>query len=323
MKRLVFIIDKDIPLDCTSKNYFMEIRHFKMIQAVAQEKNLTKAAETLYLSQSALSHQLKEVETFFDTQIFIRHSKQMILTETGAAILSAGETILQEVENAKCLVKQLNDKDAGQIRVTTQCYTSYHWLSRFMKDFKQAHPKVLVRIKDDATYKTIEALLNNEIDVGILEDNYNPKLLYKPLFQDEFYALVSNEHPWAERKFVLQDEFQDQNYIMYNIPNEESTIYNILFKQKRPKELYKIALTEAIVEMVKAGIGVAVLPNWIIKPYLGSGEVVAVPLRKAIKRTWYAAVLKNKQQPEYIQSFMKNLGTSLKTSEEYGLAKCC
>ena len=299
----------------------MELRHFKMIKAVAEVKNLTKAAENLYLSQSALSHQLKEIETFFDTQIFIRHSKQMLLTEAGKTILAAGENILKELELVKQRIKILNNEESGEIRVTTECYTSYHWLSKFMKDFKSDYPEVVVRIKTDATFKTVTSLLNNEIDIGILEENTNSKLQYYPLFNDEFYALVSEDHHWAGRKTVRQENFAEESYIMYNIPCEESTIYSMLFKERRPKELYKIGLTEAIVEMVKAGIGVTVLPNWIIKSYLPLGGMVAIPIRKAIKRTWYAAVLKSKVQPSYIQTFIKNLSRTLKTSEEYALAE--
>jgi LysR family transcriptional regulator for metE and metH len=299
----------------------MELRHFKMIKAVAEVKNLTKAAENLYLSQSALSHQLKEIETFFDTQIFIRHSKQMLLTEAGKTILAAGENILKELELVKQRIKILNDEESGEIRVTTECYTSYHWLSKFMKDFKSDYPEVVVRINADATFKTVTSLLNNEIDIGILEENTNSKLQYYPLFNDEFYALVSEDHDWAGRKTVRQENFADESYIMYNIPCEESTIYSMLFKERRPKELYKIGLTEAIVEMVKAGIGVTVLPNWVIKSYLPLGGMVAIPIRKAIKRTWYAAVLKSKVQPSYIQTFINNLSRTLKTSEEYALAE--
>jgi LysR family transcriptional regulator for metE and metH len=299
----------------------MELRHFKMIKAVAEVKNLTKAAENLYLSQSALSHQLKEIETFFDTQIFIRHSKQMLLTEAGKTILAAGENILKELELVKQRIKILNDEESGEIRVTTECYTSYHWLSKFMKDFKSDYPEVVVRINADATFKTVTSLLNNEIDIGILEENTNSKLQYYPLFNDEFYALVSEDHDWAGRKTVRQENFADESYIMYNIPCEESTIYSMLFKERRPKELYKIGLTEAIVEMVKAGIGVTVLPNWVIKSYLPLGGMVAIPIRKAIKRTWYAAVLKSKVQPSYVQTFIESLSRTLKTSEEYALAE--
>src|SRR5215216_693094 len=123
LKRIVLII--------LMKKINMEIRHLKMIQEVAKHGNLSKAAEHLYLSQSALSHQLKEVESFFETQIFIRQKKQMLLTATGKVLLETSERILQEVETAKKRIQSLTDSDSGEICISTECYTSYPWLSGF------------------------------------------------------------------------------------------------------------------------------------------------------------------------------------------------
>src|SRR4051812_23533699 len=105
----------------------MELRHLKMISEVAKQGSLTRAAEHLFLSQSALSHQLKDIEDFFDTQIFIRQKRQMFLTPTGQIILEAGEKIISELEQAKNHIQYLKDKNAGEIRLSTECYTSYHW----------------------------------------------------------------------------------------------------------------------------------------------------------------------------------------------------
>src|SRR5215217_8895764 len=110
----------------------MELRHLKMIREVAECKSLTKAAERLYLSQSALSHQLKEIETYFKAQLFIRQKKQMILTKEGEIILASGKKILEEVENTRNAIKKITDKDAGEIRFSSECYTSYHWLSNIL-----------------------------------------------------------------------------------------------------------------------------------------------------------------------------------------------
>lgn len=298
----------------------MEIRHLKMIQEVAKEGNLTKAAETLFLSQSALSHQLKFVEEYFHTQVFIRQKKQMLLTNTGKIILQAGERILEEIETAKNRVKQLTEKDAGEIRISTECYTSYHWLSGFMSEFKTLYPKVEINIIPDATYNSISALLENKIDIAIVEDNLNPKLTYTPLFKDEFVAIAAPSHPWAQRSRLEPEHFLDENYIMYNIPTEISTVFQLIFKQARPKKVYKIALTEAIVQMVKAGLGVSVLPHWIVRPYIESGELIALPVtRKGIKRVWYAATLKNKDLHPYMNAFVGKLARHLKLSEELAM----
>ena len=100
--------------------------------------------------------------------------------------------------------------------------------------------------------------------MAITEGNENPKFAYIPLFQDELVATVAPSYPWASRRWVDTVEFASQNYIMYNIPDEENSNFKMLFKHRRPPKVYKITLTEAILEMVKAGLGVAVLPNWVV-----------------------------------------------------------
>lgn len=298
----------------------MDLRHLKMIQEVAKQGNLTKAAESIYLSQSALSHQLKDVEAFFNTQIFIRQKKQMLLTHTGKIILEASESIMEELERTKNRIKFLSEKNAGEIKISTECYTSYHWLSSFLKEYKTLYPGVEVNIDTISTYNSVNALLENKIDIGIVEDNTNSKLNYIPLFRDEFVAIVPGDHPWAELKWVNPEMFYTENYLMYTIPNEVSTIYKLLFKTGKPQKVIKIALTEVIIQMVKAGMGVTVLPHWVVTSWLESGDLAAVPIsKKGIKRTWYAATLKNKELPPYMYVFMRNLSKHLKHSEELAM----
>src|SRR5258706_1299967 len=253
----------------------MDLRHLKMIQEVARHGNLTKATESIYLSQSALSHQLKDVEAFFNTQIFIRQKKQMLLTNTGKIILEASENITGEIERTKNKIKFLSEKNAGEIKISTECYTSYHWLSSFLKEYKTLYPGVEINIDTISTYNSVNALLENKIDIGIVEDNANSKLNYIPLFKDEFVAIVPVDHDWAELKWIDPEMFYTENYLMYTIPNEISTIYNLLFKNGKPQKLIKIALTEVIIQMVKAGMGVTVLPHWVVASYLESNELTA------------------------------------------------
>lgn len=294
----------------------MDIRHLKMIQEVARHGNLTKAAEHLFLSQSALSHQLKDIESFYNTQVFIRQKKQMLLTTAGKVILESGNRILEEIESSKKKILLLTEKNAGEISISTECYTSYHWLSAFLNEFTAAYPKVVININAEATTNSIKALLDNVIDIAIVEDNLNPKLNYTGLFSDEFLAIVPPGHPWEDLKWVSETDFQAENFIMYNVPTEISTIYNTLFKKGKPKKTIKMTLTEVIIQMVKAGLGVAVLPHWIVRPYVESDQVIAIPVtKKGIKRTWYAATLKNKQLPPYMNVFIRNLSKHLKKSE--------
>lgn len=298
----------------------MEIRHLKLINEVSKSGSLTKASENLYLSQSALSHQLKEIESFFKTQLFIRQNKQMVLTKEGEIVLLASQRILDEIENTSKFIRQLTEKDAGEIRISTECYTSYPWLSGFLKEFHPLYPKVDVKIVSDATRFALGNLLDNNIDIGIFEDNKSRKLVYTPLFNDEFYIIVNPTHHWSHRTWLDIKDIIDEPYIMYTIPTEESSLYKLLFPRSAPKKLYKMMVTEAIIEMVKGGLGFTVLPNWIVYPYIKSKELKAIKISKqGIKRTWYAGVLKNRVIPPYMLSFISMLARHMKYCDQLKL----
>ena len=294
----------------------MELRHFRMLAEVAECQNLTKAAEKLYLSQSALSIQLKQIESFFNAQLFIRRERKMILTPEGQIALEAGKKILLELEATTRSINQLTDKDSGEIRISTECYTSYPWLSNILQDFQSEHPRVEIKIITDATRYALSNLVENKIDVGIFDAIKSSKVNYIPLFSDEYFVLVHSKHPWANSKYLDEDILKQEAYIMYNLPEEESSLYQLLFKKHPPKKLYKMTLTEGILEMVKAGVGFTIQPNWIAYPYIKAGELVPVKItRKGIKRTWYAGTLKSKVQPAYINTFIKMLAKNIKQSD--------
>ncbi len=297
----------------------MEIRHLQLVKEVASSGNLTRAADQLYLTQSALSHQLREIEAYFNTQLFIRDKKQMRLTQAGTVVLQAAEKILEEIAETRAKVRTLIDEEAGEIRLCTQCYTSYHWLAGFLREFQGIYPKVDIKVELEAATKDADKhLLTNTIDVAITEGDGNPKFVYTPLFQDEFVAIVAPDHPWVGRRWVEFDEFAGQNYIMYTTPEVESENFGMIFKNCRPAKVYKITLTEAILEMVKAGLGVAVLPTWVVRPYVQSGQLHTVRITEAgIRRTWYAATLKGKQQPPFTDAFVKQLACYMKELDGY------
>jgi LysR family transcriptional regulator, regulator for metE and metH len=241
----------------------------------------------------------------------------MLLTKEGEVVLLSSQRILDEVERTTRQIRLMTEKDCGDIRLSTECYTSYPWLSGFLRAFQALYPKVDIHIKAEATRHALANLLENKIDVGIFEDNKNKNLVYTPLFSDELFAIVSPGHPWTKRKWIEIEAFQQESYIMYNIPLEESRMYNLIFQNGKPVKLYQVMLTEAILEMVKAGIGVTVQPQWVAARYLKSKELNAVKItRRGLKRTWYAGVLKNKTIPSYMASFINQLSKHMKLSEE-------
>ncbi len=288
----------------------LDTRHLKLIVAVSEEKSVTRAGERLHLTQSALSHQLRDIEERLGTPLFSRLNKRMILTQAGERLLQSARQVLDELKRAEDDIAQIAAGDHGSLRISTECYTCYHWLPEMLKDFNRKFPKVEVKILLEATHRPIPALLNGKLDFAIVSDLVRDKRLsYKPLFHDEVVVIMAPHHPLARRPYISPKDFADQTVFSYS-PPAESTLYNkvLLPAGVKPARFSEVQLTEAIIEMVKAGLGVSALARWAVARQIESGQLVARPLtRKGFHRQWSAALLKNDFTPAYVTEFIELL----------------
>ncbi len=293
----------------------MEIRHLKLIKEVAETKSLTKAKDALFLSQSALSHQLKEIESQLGTQLFHRVNKQLILTTAGKMVLDSAEKVLAELQNTELSIKKYISGDSGTLRLATQCYTCYHWLPSLMRDFKCEFPNIEIEIFHNNSADVEDQLLDGQIDLAVIyEASDRPGIEYHELFRDEMFALVPKGHPWSQKKYVTAEDFEDQSIIIHSFPLESVTLFTqvLMPNNVKPKNVMQIQVVEAVIEMVKAGLGVNVMAKWIIEPYLQDHDIELIPVTKrGISRTWYAITLEQKECPQYLQNFVHHLRANI------------
>src|SRR5687767_5112968 len=141
----------------------MEIRHLKLIKAIVEEGSITKAIDKLHLTQSALSHQLKEAEYQLGTSIFHRVNKKMVLTKAGEQLYNAANEIIQKLNETEHSIKKMIFGEQGEIRLSTECYSSYHWLPAVMKQFQTLYPNIDLKIVMEATHHPLEKLLEGEL----------------------------------------------------------------------------------------------------------------------------------------------------------------
>lgn len=289
----------------------MEIRHLKLIREVAETKSLTKAKDALFLSQSALSHQLKEIEGQLGTQLFHRVNKQLILTNAGKMVLESAERILKDLERTEMSIKKYVSGTSGTLRLATQCYTCYHWLPSLMTDFKKEFPNVEIEIFHNNNADVEDQILEGAIDLAIIYENSDrPNIAYHELFRDEVYALVPAGHPWSKKPFVEAQDFENQNVIIHSYPLESVSLFSqvLIPEGVKPKQVMQVQVTEAVVELVKAGMGVNVMAKWIVEPYLQDNKLALVPVTKrGIHRTWHAITLSDENSPQYLQNFVQHL----------------
>jgi LysR family transcriptional regulator for metE and metH len=272
----------------------LEIRHLQLVRAITSEGSVTRAAERLNVTQSALSHQLREIEDRLGTPLFLRVNRRLTLAPAGARLLESAHRVLDELHRVEEDIRRLAAHQDGVIRVSTECYTCYQWLPPLLKPFHKRFPRVDVEIVPDVTRRTLDALHERKIDLALVySTRRDPRLRIVPVFEDEMVVIVSREHPLAKKDYVVASDFEGEQLFMPS-PQEDSLFAKTLARDGvRPRKHTAVMLTEAIVELVRAGAGVSALPRWTVKRELRSGELVALPFtKKGLIRKWGAATLK-------------------------------
>ncbi|MFD1602012.1 LysR family transcriptional regulator [Flavobacterium artemisiae] len=293
----------------------MEIRHLKLIKAIVEEGSITKAIDKLHLTQSALSHQLKEAEYQLGTAIFLRTNKKLVLTKAGEKIYETANEILDKLSQTESQIKQMVFGEYGEIRISTECYSSYHWLPSVLKQFHLLYPNVELKIVTEATHYPLQKLLENTIDIAIISDQIKDNnIKYLELFQDEVVMVISENHLWADKKFVTAEDFVNEHLLIHSLPLETVTIHQFVLAPAKvsPRKITPLPLTEASIEMVKADMGVMSMAKWALQPYLKNSSLKSVKIGKnGLKRKHFIAIRENENYPDYFHHFISFLQTEI------------
>jgi LysR family transcriptional regulator for metE and metH len=234
--------------------------------------------------------------------------KKMVLTPAGERVRSAAARVLDEVQRAEDDVRQLVHHGAGTIRVCAQCNTGYYWLPPLLARFEHDHPRVAVRILPEATARPVEAVLEGMLDLAIvIDDVHDPRLRVDPLFKDEQVVIVSPSHRLASRSWVDPKDLAQEHLMLYTTdPDDSFALKNILAPAGvTPARVSSVRLTEAIVEMVRAGLGIGLLARWSVEPSIRAGRIRALRItRKGVQRQWSAIDLAARPRPPYLTAFL-------------------
>ena len=286
----------------------LDIRDFEMVVAVAASGNVTRAADELHRTQSAISHQLRSVEQRLGTALFLRVGKRMVVTVAGERVLASARRVLEDIRATEEDVRRLGAREAGVLRVCAQCNTGYHWLPPLVGEFQRRHPGIDVLLAVECTMRPVEGLLEGKLDVAIVTQAVrHHQVQLRPLFADEHAAIVAPDHPFAKRAFVRPEDLASERLLLYSSsPDDSFTIQAILRPAGVvPGRVSFVMLTEAILEMVKARLGVSVMQTWAVEPALRAGDVCAIPITPAgIHRQWHAATLVAAERVAHVESFI-------------------
>lgn len=283
------------------------LQQLRILKAVATEKNFTKAAEVLYLSQPSLSKQIKTLEKNLDIILINRESNRISLTENGKVFLQYSERILALCEESCRALIDLKNGDRGSLTVGASQTVGTYLMPRILALFAQNYPQIDLKVQVNSTPIIVNNLLKREIDIalvgGEVPNKLKKNLTIQDFVEDEISLIISTSHPFAKKKKINKEDLYYLNFITLNSNSTiRKFIENILIQNQIETKQLKIVMQlnsiEGIKTAVSLGLGAAFVSSLAIEKEL---ELKAVEVLKIenIQITRTLSIISN---PEYYKS---------------------
>ncbi len=285
----------------------IERSHLKIIQALADNGTLTAAANALFLTQPALSHQMRYLEKKLGVTLWEREGRLLRLTQSGELLLRVARKLLPVFEQTEKTLQAYGEGRAGILRLGVECHPCYEWLKGILTEFLTKMPDMDVDIINKFQFSGLEGLLNHHVDLLVTPDPVKVKgLHYQALFDYELVLLVANEHALASQKYIKPEQLSDELLMTFPVPHQRLDVFTqYLLPASISPKTRAIESLDIMVQMVGLNRGVTVLPSWLAEEYYQKLAVTTVRLgKKGLIKTLFAAMRQGEDEIEYMKIFV-------------------
>lgn len=286
----------------------LERIHLEIIRELDKQKSLTKAADTLCLSQSALSHTIKKLEQQLGVSVWNRDGRYLRLTQAGLYLLSLSSRILPQLHHAEMMIQQYAEGKGGNLRIGLECYPCYQWLLKVVAPYLEKWPDIDLDVKQKFKFGGLEALENYKIDLLVTPDPiFKEKLFFQPVFNYELVLVVGKNHFLKDKKYIEPIDLVKETLITYPVPTDRLDIYNqfLIPAGIAPHQHKKIETTDIILKLVENHRGVTALPLWLVKENMNKFKIFPISLeKKRIMKNIHIGMRKMDEELSYIQAFI-------------------
>lgn len=244
----------------------MDLKQMRYVVAVAETGNFTRAAERCFVVQSALSHQIKALERELGLELFARTSRRVELTVAGAAFLPAARRALEEADRAVSDAAAAIGEIRGHLTVGIIPTVSGIDIPDALRRFRLAHPAVRVRLQVGGSDELVAGIGAGELDVavlglpaGVVPDGVRSRVIKR----DRHVAVVAREHPLAERTSVDLARLADETFVDFpaNSPGRAQSDLAFAAAGLQREVAFEVMAIDVLVALVRAGLGIALLPS--------------------------------------------------------------
>ena len=302
----------------------LELRHLKTLTALREHGSLVAAATDLYLTPSAISHQLKELDQWFGVEVVNRRSRPVSFSHVGLRLLKLADDVLPQIQIAHTDIARIVHGQTGRIIFSSECHSCFDWLMPLLNQYRQQYPDVDLDFVSGFESNPHELLQNAEFDLLITADPIALKgIEYFPIFEYESRLVLSNTHPLVRVEKITVQELAEQTLVTYPVDKHRLDIMAKLFipANLHPKEIRTTELTQMLIQLVDSGRGISALPDWVVNEYEQKGWVTSRRLDcvspKGLRRTLYAGYRSEDKDKSYFEGFLNQLDKFSKKRNHY------
>ncbi|MEZ8881019.1 LysR substrate-binding domain-containing protein [Vibrio lentus] len=284
----------------------IELKHLRTLTTLRDSGSLTATATSLHLTQSALSHQLKDLEARIGGQLFLRKTRPVKFTSEGEILLKLADEIQPRIAKAENELASLKEDVNGRLHMVIECHSCFQWLMPALKEYQVAWPSVTLDFSSGFGFEPLPALMAGELDLVITSDiQPRSEVHYEPLFDFEMRLITAINSPLAEKPSIVPQDLSDITMLSYPVQKQRLDVVKHFLQPAgvEPKKWKQADNTLMLVQMVSAGLGVAALPNWAISEFSRQGLIASKPLGNGLSRRLFAAVRNSEKDKRYLQAF--------------------
>ena len=263
----------------------MTLEQLRIFVAVAERQHVTRAAEALHLTQSAVSSAIAGLEARHGAKLFDRVGRGIELTQAGSLFLVEARAVLARAQAAELVLSELGGLKHGTLAVHASQTIASFWLPRHLVAFRRTWPQIDVRLSIGNTAQVAAAIHAGAAELGFVEGEVTDSALSsRPIARDEMIVVVGPEHPWIGREKVTAEELVDTEWVL----REQGSGTRSVFEQAltgfgvAPSSL-RVALelpsNEAVRSAVEAGMGATAISASVAAPSIEAGLLFHVPLK--------------------------------------------
>jgi DNA-binding transcriptional LysR family regulator len=287
----------------------ISFRQLSLFVATAQRQNITQAAATLYLSQSAASMTLTQLETQLGTLLFDRLGKKLVLNAAGKILLPKAVAMLDRLKEIETLFDvSLKKNICGTLKISASTTIGNYLLPKMINQFMLEYPGVYIILEVTNTENIINQIQKFDTDIGFVEGNCQEKDISTKIFaQDNMLLFCAPKNPLAKKKSLVLKDLKDSQWLLREKGSGTREITEHYFSTLLTPENIRAEITssEAIKSMVQKNLTISCLSTLILQESLAAKKLIALPLKhKAITRNFYQLTHKERYHSELMKLFL-------------------